>query len=66
MKSCEIIDEKKFEGRIYYRVITSNGKDYILKKVQDDDYQIVNYNKYSRLFNNEIEKGKTIIKTYQK
>ena len=64
MKKCVIIDEKKFEGRIYYKVVTNSGSEYILRKVQDDDYQIVNYNKYSKVFNNELKNNK--IKIYQK
>ena len=53
--NSKIISTKKFEGRIYYKVI-SGDKEYILRKVQDDDIEIVDYNKYSKIFEENVKK----------
>ena len=63
MGKCEIVDSKKFEGRVYYKV--KNGeKDFIFRKVQDDDFEIVNYNEFSKIFEEKKDnKLKTVIKS---
>ena len=49
MKDFKIIDEVEYNGRKYYKVSLDN-EEYIFKKVHADDYKLVDYKEFSKIF----------------
>ena len=61
MKICKIMDEVTYKGIKYYRII-SGDKEFIVKKMQDDDYKLVDYISKINLFETK-NKYKILSKT---
>ena len=51
MNRCKIVEEVKYRGATYYRVLGSDTNEYVFKKYGETDFVIVDYNKYIILFN---------------